>query len=79
MRRRQCLFECSHAGHLRLKKEDQRMNRTMLLGMALLVLGVSPVYANAPGGGYEGISAMYYGMIALVLVYGAWDIFFKKD
>ena len=55
------------------------MTKTTILGVALLVLGASPAYANTPGGGYEGISALYYGMIALVLGYGAWDIFFKKD
>ncbi len=57
------------------------MKKTMqgILGAAVLALSTSPAFANEPGGGYEGITAMYYGMIALVLVYGAWDIFFKKD
>ncbi len=55
------------------------MNKTMILGTALLVLETSAAYANAPGGGYEGISSLFYGMIALVLGYGVWDIFFKKD
>ena len=57
------------------------MKKTMqgILGAAVLALATSPAFANEPGGGYEGITAMYYGMIALVLVYGAWDIFFKKD
>ncbi len=55
------------------------MKKTMIFGAALLVLGMSTAYANAPGGGYEGISSMYYGAIALVLAYGVWDIFFKKD
>lgn len=57
------------------------MKRTIqrILGAAVLVASASPAFANEPGGGYEGITAMYYGMIALVLVYGAWDIFFKKD
>ena len=50
-----------------------------IVGAAFLVASAPPVFANEPGGGYEGITAMYYGMIALVLVYGAWDIFFKKD
>ncbi len=50
-----------------------------ILGAAVLVVSASPAFANAPGGGYEGITGMYYGMIALVLAYGAWDIFFKKD
>jgi len=57
------------------------MKKTLqgILGAAFLVMGTSPVFANEPGGGYEGITAMYYSMIVLVLVYGAWDIFFKKD
>lgn len=50
-----------------------------ILGAAFLVLGASPVFANAPGGGYEGITGMFYGVIALILAYGTWDIFFKKD
>ncbi len=57
------------------------MKKTMqgILGAAFLVLGTSPVFANEPGGGYEGITSMYYGIIGLILAYGAWDIFFKKD
>ncbi len=55
------------------------MNKTGILGAALLVVGASPAWANAPGGGYEGISTLYYSAIALVLGYGVWDIFFKKD
>ena len=50
-----------------------------IVGAAALITSASPVFANEPGGGYEGITAMYYGMIAVVLAYGAWDIFFKKD
>ncbi len=57
------------------------MQKTMqrILSAAFIVLGTSPVYANEPGGGYEGITTMYYAMIGLVLAYGVWDIFFKKD
>jgi len=50
-----------------------------IFAAAVLVVNASPVFANEPGGGYEGITAMYYAMIGLVLAYGAWDIFFKKD
>lgn len=50
-----------------------------LIGAAFLVLASTPAFANEPGGGYEGISAMYYGLIAAVLMYGAYDIFLKKD
>ena len=58
-----------------MKQTIQRMVST-----AFLVLGsTSAAFANEPGGGYEGISAMYYGLIAVVLMYGAYDIFFKKD
>ncbi len=50
-----------------------------ILSAGLLLAAGSPAMANAPGGGYEGISAMYYGMIAVVLAYGVYDIFFKKN
>ncbi|UCE63506.1 MAG: hypothetical protein JSU59_11760 [Nitrospirota bacterium] len=42
-------------------------------------LSVSPAFANEPGGGYEGITAMYYFFIGIILAYGAYDIFFKKS
>ncbi|MDT7042715.1 hypothetical protein [Candidatus Nitronereus thalassa] len=50
-----------------------------LLTGALLLAGTTPALANAPGGGYEGITAMYYGIIAVILGYGAYDIFFKSE
>lgn len=43
----------------------------------------SVALANAPSGDgppdYSGISAMYYVLIAIVLGYGAYDIFFNKS
>lgn len=39
----------------------------------------NPAMANEPGGGYEGITAMYYTIIAIILGYGVYDIFFKKE
>jgi hypothetical protein len=50
-----------------------------ILGGALLLTGTTPALANAPGGGYEGITAMYYGIIGIILAYGAYDIFFKSE
>lgn len=51
-----------------------------LFGSVMAVtLSASPVFANAPGGGYEGITAMYVGFIAVILGYGVYDIFFKKS
>ena len=51
-----------------------------LLGSAMAVaLTASPALANAPGGGYEGITAMYVGFIAVILGYGVYDIFFKSE
>jgi len=47
-----------------------------------LLLGVSSVFANEPKGGapdYSGISTMYYALIGLVLAYGVYDTFFKKN
>jgi hypothetical protein len=48
----------------------------------LLMVGVSSVFANEPKGGapdYSGISSMYYALIGLVLAYGVYDTFFKKN
>ncbi len=51
-----------------------------LLGSVMaLALSASPAFANAPGGGYEGITAMYIGFIAVILGYGVYDIFFKSE
>jgi len=50
-----------------------------MLGGALVFLSATPALANPHGGGYEGITAMYYGMIGVILAYGAYDIFFKKE
>lgn len=55
------------------------MNRITALMSALLVFAANPAFANEPGGGYEGITAMYYGMIGIILAYGVYDIFFKKS
>lgn len=55
------------------------MNRMTTFLMTLFVLAANPAFANEPGGGYEGITGMYYGMIAVVLAYGVYDIFFKKS
>lgn len=42
-----------------------------------------PVLANAPEGGgppdYSGITGLYYVLIAIVLIYGVYDTFFKKS
>lgn len=52
------------------------MSRIITL-TTLFMLAAAPAMANAPGGGYEGITAMFYGTIAAILGYGAYDIFFK--
>jgi hypothetical protein len=52
------------------------MSRIITLS-TLFVLAAVPALANEPGGGYEGITSMYYGIIAIILGYGAYDIFFK--
>ena len=52
------------------------MSRIITLS-TLFLLAAAPAIANAPGGGYEGITSMYYGIIAIILGYGAYDIFFK--
>jgi len=54
------------------------MSRMYAMLVSLLVMA-TPAFANEPGGGYEGITAMYYGFIAVILAYGVYDIFFKKS
>lgn len=61
------------------ESEDFRMKRITTFLSALLVFAANPAFANEPGGGYEGITGMYYGMIAVILAYGVYDIFFKKS
>ncbi len=57
-------------------------SRTGLLTGTLLVQAL-PALANAPEGGgppdYSGITALYYFLIGVVLVYGVYDTFFKKS
>jgi hypothetical protein len=55
------------------------MNRITALLSVLLVFTANPAFANVPGGGYEGITSLYYGTIAVILAYGVYDIFFKKS
>jgi len=50
------------------------MSRIIFLS-TLFMLMAAPAMANAPGGGYEGIAAMYYGVIGIILAYGAYDIY----
>ena len=48
-----------------------------------VLLGAAQVLANEPKGegapDYSGISAMYYSLIALILAYGLYDTFLKKN
>ncbi len=50
------------------------MSRIITL-TTLFMLTAAPAMANAPGGGYEGITAMFYGSIGILLAYGAYDIY----
>ncbi|GJL55561.1 MAG: hypothetical protein NPIRA02_26930 [Nitrospirales bacterium] len=55
------------------------ISKGFLGSVMALALSASPALANAPGGSYEGITAMYVGFIAAILGYGVYDIFFKKS
>ena len=50
------------------------MSRIIMFS-SLFMLAAAPAMANAPGGGYEGITGMFYGTIAIILAYGAYDIY----
>jgi len=49
----------------------------------VLLAAVAPVLANAPAGegppDYSGITGMYYVLIGIVLAYGVYDTFLKKN
>jgi hypothetical protein len=50
--------------------------------LGTLIIGASSAFANEPKGGapdYSGISTMYYALIGIVLAYGVYDTFFKKN
>ncbi|MEP6888831.1 MAG: hypothetical protein ABI945_11005 [Nitrospirales bacterium] len=61
------------------------MNRLIagLIGaVTSVVLNGSVALANEPKGGapdYSGVSGLYYTLIALILIYGVYDAFFKKS
>lgn len=52
-----------------------------LAAMAVVLMSVSPAFANVEAGkpaDYSGISYLYYTLIGLILAYGVYDTFFKK-
>ena len=57
--------------------------RLTTLAGSVFLIGVSQVLANEPKGegapDYSGISYMYYTLIAVVLGYGVYDTFLKKN
>jgi hypothetical protein len=58
----------------------QLFSRTGLFTGALLVEAL-PAMANVSEGppDYSGITGLYYVLIAIVLIYGVYDTFFKKS
>jgi hypothetical protein len=60
-----------------------RMLGQVTAAMGTLLIGASSAFANAPKGegapDYSGISSMYYALIGIVLAYGVYDTFFKKN
>lgn len=58
------------------------MARLSTVGSSMLLVGLSQALANEPKGGapdYSGISYMYYTLIVVVLAYGVYDTFLKKN
>ncbi|MGH7231294.1 MAG: hypothetical protein ACREJU_08045 [Nitrospiraceae bacterium] len=55
--------------------------RIFSVGASVIVTS-SLAFANEPKGGppdYSGISGLYYSLIAVILIYGVYDTFFKKS
>ncbi len=61
----------------------KKLLEAMSVVVAGLLVGVTPVLANAPEGGgapdYSGITWLYYVMIGGILAYGVYDAFLKKS
>ena len=61
----------------------KRMFEGVTAVVGTLVINASSAFANAPKGegapDYSGISSMYYALIGIVLAYGVYDTFFKKN
>ena len=61
----------------------KRMFEGVTAVVGTLVISASSAFANAPKGegapDYSGISTMYYALIGIVLAYGVYDTFFKKN
>ncbi len=51
------------------------------LAAGTVMVQALPALANAPEGApdYSGITGLYYTLIAIILVYGVYDTFFKKS
>lgn len=55
------------------------LNRLYLLIVSVVCWAVPQyAWAEGAGGSYKGIASMYYALIAVVLIYGVYDIFGKK-
>lgn len=44
----------------------------------LMIVLPQLAWAEEVGGGYKGIASLYYGIIAVILIYGVYDIFGKN-
>lgn len=57
--------------------------RFLTVAGSVLLVGVSQVLANEPKGeggpDYSGITGMYYTLIGIILAYGVYDTFLKKN
>lgn len=51
-----------------------------MLAMLAVLVWLLPAFALAEGAGgsYRGIASMYYFLIAVVLIFGVYDVFGKK-
>jgi hypothetical protein len=61
----------------------QTISKMVTLAGTIVLVGASQVLANEPKGegapDYSGITGMYYVLIGLVLAYGVYDTFLKKN
>ncbi len=59
-----------------------RLLATVLSVLATVLMTAPLALANEPKGGppdYSGVTGLYYTIIGIILAYGVYDTFFKKE
>lgn len=59
----------------------KRLSRSIIGTLSAVLLTTPAAFASEPAGGpadYSGITGIYYTLIAIILIWGVYDTFFRK-